>query len=124
MIVASPLTFLKFYYDPILVEKCFSEDEREKSSKESMDPTTLEVVTAEANLMAYALSEDGYGGVMSSDILAFANSNRQNQQVQVVNIPTHLQSYKRSNNNTARSVDFRLQDYQGPQDSTSVYSDM
>jgi len=115
MVVASPLTFLKYYYDSDSVIPCFSEDEVEKSTLESMDPTTLEVLTTEANLMADALFDDNYGGILPADIDAFANAAQAEQHpVPVVQIPTYLKSYNRKQNSTARSVDF---------DNTSTHSD-
>jgi len=114
MVVASPLTFLKHYYDSDSVIPCFSEDEVEKSTSESMDPNTLEVITTEANLMADALFDDNYGGILPDDIAALENVAKNEQPVPIVQIPTYLKSYQRKPNSSARSVDF---------DNVSTHSD-
>jgi len=131
MIVSSPLSFLKHFYDPGSVENCFSDDEIEKSAGEAMNMDTLEIITEEANPMATAMNQEGYGGLDEGDITKLKASSApgtSNQTVQsptsitIVDIPAHLKSYVRTKQNSSRSVDFNAKDYGSVSDARSVHS--
>jgi len=124
MIVASPVTYLKFFFDHTSVEACFSDDEIEKSKGETMNPETLEIVTEEANLMMTALELDGYGGRLDSELKGLKEPSVEGNKIPRFEIPDHLRSYTKKHNSSSRSADFKAKDYQSEKsDGKSIQSD-